>query len=91
MMYQFFSGGMMVCTLFAGFFFLKFWNKTHEELFKSFAISFFLMCAERCVLSFLGTQNEPSPLVYLIRLIAFLIIIFAIVKKNKESSNAENT
>lgn len=90
MLYEVYSGALMICCLVAGLFFLKFYRKTSDKLFKLFSISFFLLSFERLVLGYLGSRNEPSPLVYLIRLLAFLIIIYAIVDKNR-SSNAENT
>lgn len=72
--------------LMAGIFFLKFWRKSHDRLFLHFSLSFFLLSFERAVLSYLGIENEPSPLVYLIRLSAFLLIIYAIIDKNKEKA-----
>lgn len=86
MTYNFFSGIMLMGCLAAGFFFLKFWRKSHDKLFFYFAASFFLLSFERAVLSYAGADNEVSPLVYLIRLSSFLLIIFAIVNKNKEKA-----
>lgn len=82
------AGSLMVCCLVAGFFFLKFWKKSQEILFMYFALSFFILAFERLVLIGLGTKNEPSPYVYLIRLGAFILIIYAIINKNRVSSNA---
>lgn len=90
MLYEVYSGALMICCLVAGLFFLKFYRKTADKLFKLFSFAFFLLSFERLVLGYLGSRNEPSPLVYLIRLSAFLIIIYAIVDKNR-SSSAENT
>jgi len=90
MLYEVFSGALMVCCLIAGLFFYKFWKKTNDKLFKLFSFSFFLLSFERLVLGYLGSRNEPSSLVYLIRLFAFVLIIYAIVDKNR-SSSAENT
>jgi len=90
MMYEVISGALMICCLVAGLFFLKFWRKTNDKLFMLFSFSFFLLSFERLVLGYLGSRNEPSPLIYLIRLLAFILIIYAIVDKNR-SSNAENT
>ena len=86
MTYNFFSGIMFMGCLAAGFFFLKFWRKSNDKLFFWFSASFFLLSFERAVLSYMGIDNEPSPLIYLIRLSAFLLIIYAIVVKNKESA-----
>lgn len=91
MIYEVMSGALMICCLVAGLFFLKFWRKTNDRLFKLFAFSFFLLSFERLVLGYLGSKNEPSSLVYLIRLVAFILIIFAIINKNKEANSAENS
>lgn len=85
MLYEVFSGALMICCLTAGFFFLKFWKKTHDKLFMLFGLSFFLLSFERLVLGYIGANNEPSSSVYLIRLTAFLLIIYAIIDKNKAS------
>lgn len=86
MTYNFFSGIMFMGCLAAGFFFLKFWRKSNDRLFFCFASSFFLLCIERAVLSYVGIDSEPSPLVYLIRLSSFLLIIYAIIVKNRENA-----
>lgn len=92
MLYDFFTGALMICCLIAGLFFLKFWRKTHDTLFRSFSLAFFILTFERMVLAYLGSENEPSQWVYLIRLGAFLLIIFAIISKNKVSAKtSENT
>lgn len=91
MLYEVFSGALMICCLVAGLFFLKFWKKTHDSLFIKFAWAFFLLSFERLVLGYLGSANEPSELVYLIRLAAFMMIIYAIISKNRESRSVENT
>lgn len=83
MFYEVLSGALMICCLVAGLFFLKFWKKTHDYLFRLFSLSFFLLAIERMVLGYLGSEDEPSELVYLIRLVAFSLIIYAIIRKNK--------
>lgn len=90
-MYEVSSGALMVCCFVAGLFFYKFWRQSQDKLFMLFSFSFFLLSFERFVLGYIGAKNEPSPFVYLIRLGAFILIIFAIINKNKDSSNAGNT
>lgn len=85
MMYALMSGALMMACLTAGIFFFKFWRKTKEKLFKMFAFSFWMLALERFVLGYLGTKNEPRPEIYVIRLIAFLIILVAIISKNREA------
>lgn len=83
MMYHFVSGAIMMACLVAGFFFFRFWKKTSDSLFIYFASAFWLLAVERIVLSYVGANHEPRPEIYLIRLSAFLLILFAIIRKNR--------
>ena len=84
-MYQFVSGAIMVCCLVAGFFFLRFYKKTSDPLFSMFALAFWVLALERLVLGTIGTSDEPRPEIYLIRLSAFLLILIAIIRKNRNA------
>lgn len=85
MLYHFVSGGIMMACLAAGFFFHRFWKKTNDSLFRLFAAAFGLLAIERIVLSYTGANHEPRPEIYLIRLSAFLMILFAIIRKNRNA------
>ena len=75
--------GIVVATSFtAGVFFLKFWRDTRDSLFLAFSVAFLIEGVNRTVLLFSAHPNEASPLIYVVRLIAFLLILAAIVKKN---------
>lgn len=78
----FLLGVIAFASLVASVFFLKFWRKTRDILFLAFAVSFFIEGVNR--LSFLGLArpNEGHPTIYVVRLIAFLIILAAILWKN---------
>lgn len=91
MIYEVLSGGLMMACLTIGFFFLKFWQKTRDSLFMMFSFSFFIMALERLILGYLGNPNvnEVSPLIYLIRLVAFVLILIAIIQKNRENSERD--
>ena len=84
-MYLFLSGAIMVSCLTAGFFFYRFKKKTNDSLFSMFAFAFWILAFERIVLMFVGTAQEPKPEVYLIRLSAFVVILFAIIRKNRNA------
>lgn len=84
-MYQFISGAIMLACLSAGFFFYRFKKKTNDPLFTMFAAAFWILALERLVLGYVGTRNEQNPEIYLIRLTAFLLILFAIVRKNRNA------
>jgi uncharacterized membrane protein HdeD (DUF308 family) len=66
----------------AGVFFLKFWRSTRDVLFLAFAAFFLLEALDRSTLFVFSRSNEGSPWIYLIRLIAMLAILAAILKKN---------
>jgi hypothetical protein len=79
----FLSGGIMVGFLAIGFFFFRFWQKTHDTLFATFAVSFWILALERLVLLATSPTHELRPYVYLIRFTAFMLLIVAIWNKNR--------
>ena len=82
MLGTFLDGAIMICFWVAGLFFLRFWRQTRDRLFAYFALAFWMMAANRVALSFLQGQGEVTTYVYLVRLAAFLVILFAIFDKN---------
>jgi hypothetical protein len=85
MLEGFLLGVIVTAYLAAAAFFLKFWRRTHDGLFLAFAVAFFIEGLNRVAILFLAHPNEGSPVVYLVRLFAFLLIAAAIVRKNRES------
>ena len=85
MLNQFLNGAIMMGFIVAGLFFLSFHRRARERLFAIFASAFFVLATERIVLAFVDPAAEFQPYVYLIRLVAFLLIIIAIVDKNRGS------
>lgn len=82
-MNEFLSGMAAALCLVAGLFFLRFWRKTHDRFFAFFAASFWLMAVHRLVNVILRDNNEHLVAVYSIRLVAFVLILVAIVDKNR--------
>lgn len=80
---QFLNGAIMMGFVVAALFFLRFYRRTHERLFAIFAASFLVLASERIVLACVPPDAEFRSYVYLIRLSAFLLIIVAIVDKNR--------
>jgi uncharacterized membrane protein HdeD (DUF308 family) len=78
----FLLGVIAMSSVTAGFFFLKFWRRTHDSLFLSFAIAFILEGLNRTSVLFVQKPNEGNPMIYIVRLCLFLLILAAIVKKN---------
>ena len=81
-MNEFLSGAVFALCCVAGLFFLRFWRKTRDRLFAFFAASFWLMALQRVMM--LGLlNNEYLVGAYLVRLLAFVLILVAIVDKNR--------
>jgi uncharacterized membrane protein len=81
-MNEFLSGAVFTLCCVAGVFFLRFWRKTRDRFFAFFAAAFWLMALHRAVM--LGPwNNEYLAEVYLLRLLAFVLILAAIVDKNR--------
>lgn len=83
---NFLLGVIATTSLVAGVFFLKFWRHTRDTLFLAFAIAFLIEFANRVALLFATQGNEGSPWIYVVRLVAFLLILGAILKKNYGSA-----
>jgi hypothetical protein len=68
-------------------FFLRFWKTTRDRFFLYFAISFGMEGSNRIMLGLIDYSNEQEPLFYVLRLIAFLLIIWAVIDKNWLKAN----
>lgn len=85
MLNSFLAGAAIVSLLVIVLFFLRFWKRTQDRLFLFFSGAFGCMILERIVRAAMPVENEWAPYVYLIRLSAFVLIIVAIVDKNRRS------
>ncbi|MFL6549851.1 MAG: DUF5985 family protein [Povalibacter sp.] len=79
----FLLGVVVTASLVAAAFFYRFWRRTHDRLFLAFAAAFAIEGLNRVSFLFIESPNEGSPTIYLVRLLAFLIILAAIVAKNR--------
>lgn len=75
-------GGITVGSVVAALFFLRYWHRTNDRLFLYFSLAFFLLGLNRIVMAISVGSSDEDPVVYLIRLAAYGVIIFAIVDKN---------
>ena len=66
---------------------LRFWKATRDCLFLFFAAFLFIEAINRIVLLCFERPNEGSPWIYLIRLLALVILLFAILEKNYSRSS----
>ena len=84
-MNQVLLGAIGMASLVAGLFFFRFWQTTGDRLFFFFAASFWVEGVNRFLIGVYSSTSEDEPVYYLIRLAAFLLIVIAIVDKNRSS------
>lgn len=78
MLDQFLSGAVTMGFGVAGLLFLTYWRRTRQKLFLTFAVSFFLLALNYAWLSLTNIPVEERSPLYLVRLLAFSLIIVAI-------------
>jgi hypothetical protein len=76
------NGAVAMGSAVIALFFLRFWRNSRDRFFLYFALSFGIEGAHRVYAALAYQDNEDSPLHYLIRLAAYLLIIWAILEKN---------
>ena len=64
-------------------FFVRFSLRTGDRLFAFLAASFGLLTVERLLLAMVPVADERRPFVYIVRLIAFVLIIIGVLDKNR--------
>jgi hypothetical protein len=67
----------------AGLFFLRFWRETGDRFFALFAMAFWALSINWTGLAITDPPDEARTLFYLVRLLAFVLIIGAVVDKNR--------
>lgn len=83
MLYDFLSGAAAFGFLACGLFFLRFWRRTREQLFLAFSLAFVLLGIGQAVVALAQMPTEEKGALYLIRLLAFVLILAAIYRKNR--------
>jgi hypothetical protein len=87
---QFVMGALTMASWVAGLFFLRFWRNTHDRLFLSFAAAFFLLGLTRVGLAMTDSTTERHTYLYLVRFVAFALILIAIIDKNRPRHVAQS-
>jgi hypothetical protein len=79
---QLLAGAIAMGFCVAGVFFVRFWRDARDRLFALFALAFLLMAANRVVA---GLSDRPAVREehYWVRLAAFVLILVAILDKNR--------
>ena len=76
-------GAIAAASMVAALFFLRFWKTTHDRFFLYFALSFLIEGCNRVLMATRVGFDEDSPGHYLIRLLAYSLILVAILEKNR--------
>jgi hypothetical protein len=80
------SGAIVMGYWVAGLFFLRFWRRSGDRLFATFAVAFWMLGLQRIMLAARPASSEESGWIYLVRLLAFVIILAGIVDKNRSAA-----
>ena len=76
------SGAIAMASLTIALFFIRFWRSSSDRFFLWFAMSFAIQGVHRLYAVLRDQGGEDSPLHYLIRLLAYGLILWAILEKN---------
>jgi uncharacterized membrane protein HdeD (DUF308 family) len=87
MIQAFLLGVLATMFLAASLFFVRFWLETRDSFFLAFAASFTVEGLSPVVAVFQPKPSESSPWIYVVRLLAMLLILAAILKKNYEGND----
>ncbi len=80
----FLAGCSATLAAVAGLFFLRSFQRSRDRFFALFATAFFILSAHWVALSLIGPTQETRPLFFAARAVAFLVILAAIVDKNRQ-------
>ncbi len=84
-------GALAMGTLAIGVIFLRLWRDSADRFYLFFALSFFVQTFNRVALSLTVSPQEGSPWHYGVRFLAYVLIIMAIVDKNRARSGPVGT
>ena len=76
-------GAIALGSIAVSLFFFRFWKSTRDRFFLLFALSFLIEGVNRVVLYESVGLSEDAPVYYMIRLIAYGLILAAIIDKNR--------
>jgi hypothetical protein len=79
----FVAGATTLAYLAASLFFLRFWRDARDRLFAIFAMAFAVLGLNRLLLALVAEPPESRTWFFLVRLLAYLLILAAILDKNR--------
>ena len=85
------AGANVMGYLVAGLLFFRFWSRTRDRLFFIFAWSFVLLGVHRILLALNAGSDEDQVPFYLLRLLAYALILLALYDKNRVIRRADTS
>lgn len=82
-MIEFLNGVTVAASLGVGLFFVRLWSETRDRFFALFGLAFWVLALNGFLLVWATPASEHRHYFFLGRLLAFLLIIAAIVDKNR--------
>jgi hypothetical protein len=79
------TGAIGMASLIAALFFLRYWKTTGDRFFLYFAASFFIQGLNRFFLVQGADAIDDTPIGYVFRLVAYSLIVIAVLEKNRRS------
>lgn len=76
-------GATVFGFLLAALFFVRFYRETRDSLFVCFALAFALEAISRTLPVFATDANSGDPTIYLLRTLAYSLILLGIYRKNR--------
>ena len=86
-----FAGAIAMASFVIALLFLRFWRNSRDRFFLYFALSFGIEGVHRVFSAITYDEAEDTPLHYLVRLLAYGLILWAILEKNLPARRARRT
>lgn len=80
--HQLLPGAICMGYAVSGLYFFKFWRRTRDQLFVSFALALWILALLRIAQTMLSQENELRTYLYFARLPAYGLILWSILRKN---------
>ncbi|RYF55341.1 MAG: hypothetical protein EOO29_53930 [Comamonadaceae bacterium] len=77
------AGTVAMGSAVVALFFFRFWHRTRDRFFLYFAASFLIEAGNRVALALVDHASEDEPMFYMVRLLAYGLILVAIWQKNR--------
>jgi hypothetical protein len=78
-------GALTMASFVVAVFFLRFWKSSGDRLFVFFSAAFAMLSVDWLALAFIDALAEPRHYIFVVRLLAFGLIIYGIVDKNRRA------